>query len=107
MISLYGGRLKLDFDSDARQWVAHVIVGPKKEQQTSHLLETTHLFIAQQRAIDFYRRFKDEQLPDRVTCWICKQWSPTANICQVGVPECRKTGGRFAPSCALFTQLRD
>ena len=107
MISLYGGRLKLDLDPDARQWIAHVIVGPKKEQQTTHLLETTHLFTAQERAVNFYRRFKAEQLPNRLTCWTCKQWSPTANICQVGVPECRKTGGRFASNCALYCSLRD
>lgn len=107
MISLYGGRLKLEVDSEARQWLAHVIVGPKKEQQTTQHLQTLHLYTAQHRAIQFYKRFKAEQLPDRITCWLCKQWSPTANNCQVGVPECRKTGGRFAPNCALFTRLQD
>lgn len=107
MISLYGGRLKLEIDSEAHQWVAHIIVGPKPEQQTIHKLETTHLFTAQQRATDFYRQFKAEQLPDRLTCWTCKQWSPIKNSCQVGVPECRKTGGRFAPNCALYCSLPD
>ena len=107
MISLYGGRLKLDLDPDAHQWIAHVIVGPKKEQQTTHLLETTHLFTAQQRAVEFYQRFNADLLRDRGTCWTGKQWWPTWNICQVGVPEVRKTGGRFASNCALYCSLRD
>jgi hypothetical protein len=107
MISLYGGRLKLEMHSDAHQWVAHVIVGPKQEHKTSKLLETKHLYTAQQRAIGFYRQFKAEHLPDRLTCWTCKQWSPKTNRCQVGVPECRQTGGRFAPNCALYQGLSD
>lgn len=107
MISLYGGRLKLDMDADAHQWIAHVIVGPKAEHKTSKLLDTKHLYTAQQRAVDFYRQFKTEHLPERLSCWTCKQWSPTANNCQVGVPECRKTGGRFAPNCALYRGLPD
>lgn len=107
MISLYAGRLKLDFDNDTRQWVAHVIVGPKPEQQTIHNLETVHLYTAQHSAVEFYRQFRAEHLPDRLTCWTCKQWSPTKNTCGVGVPECRKTGGKFAPNCALYCKIPD
>ena len=107
MISLYGGRLKLELDSTARQWVAHVIIGPKKEHKATQRLQTTHLFTAQRRAIEFYRDCKAEHLPDRLICWTCKQWCPASNTCQVGVPECRQTAGRFAPNCALYSQIAD
>ena len=107
MISLYGGRLILDVDPEAHGWVAYLTIGPKLEHKATKALGTNHLFTAQQRAIEFYRQFAAEQLPDRLTCWVCKQWSPKTNRCQVGVPECRQTGGRFAPSCALFVQLQD
>ena len=106
MISLYGGRLILNIGENG-QWEAHLIIGPKPEHKTVKALRTKHLFTAQQRAVKFYRQFAAEQLPDRLTCWICKQWSPKTNRCQVGVPECRQTGGRFAPSCALFVPLQN
>ena len=53
MFSLFAGRLKLRFDLISRQWIADVIVGPKKEHSESLELGTQDLQVAKDSASPF------------------------------------------------------
>lgn len=106
MFSLFAGRLKLRYEILSHQWIADVIVGPRKHQSISVELGTRDLQAAKDMGISFYKAFKAEHGGDALTCWDCQQYSPETRGCQVGVPECRRTGGRFAVNCDLFLAIK-
>ncbi len=107
MFSLFAGRLKIRYELIEHQWLADVIVGPKKHQSATFELKTQDFATAKEAAMEVYKRFKAEQQGDTLTCWNCQQYDAKAKRCQVGVPECRNTGGRFAVSCALYLRVKD
>ncbi|MGA0375465.1 MAG: hypothetical protein ACO3N6_03740 [bacterium] len=107
MFSLFAGRLKLRYDIISHQWLADVIVGPKKEHSETIELSTRDLKTAKESALIFYKQFKAKHRPNRATCWDCQQYQAKARICSIGVPECRNTGGRYAISCDLFLPVKD
>lgn len=107
MFSLYAGRLKLRFDLISRQWIADVIVGPKKEHSESLGLGTQNLESAKASAFAFYKQFKAKHHSSGVSCWDCQQYKPRQRLCDVGVPECRQTGGKFAQNCDLYLPIKD
>jgi hypothetical protein len=107
MFSLFAGRLKLRFDLISRQWIADVIVGPKKEHSESLELGTQDLQVAKDSAFAFYKQFKAMHATSSVTCWDCQQYKPRQRLCDLGVPECRQTGGKFAQCCDLYLPIKD
>lgn len=108
MFALYAGRLKLRYELLSRQWIADVIVGPRKEQSATLGLGTQDLQVAKEAAIRFYRHFKQTHASTRPgSCWNCQQYSPQKRCCLVGIPECRKSGGRFSTNCELFVPIKD
>lgn len=108
MFSLFAGRLKLRYELLSRQWIADVIVGPRKEQSASIELGTQDLQVAKDAAMQFYRHFKELHKVERPgSCWDCHQYCPKRRCCLVGIPECRKSGGRFSANCELFVRITD
>lgn len=105
MISLYGGRLLLFCDGADCTWRARVVLGNKPGQQIESDTGSIRLQDALLRALSVYKmataKIRPEGLPPN--CWQCIQWEATRGQCDLGFPEARMTGGRFAARCDLFT----
>lgn len=108
MISLYGGRLLLFCDRADRTWHARVVLGNKPGQQIESDTGTIQLQDAMLRAQSVYQmalaNIRPEGSPPN--CWECIQWEVARSRCELGFPEARMTGGRFAARCDLFTPCR-
>lgn len=104
MISLYGGRLQLISDRADRTWHARVILGPKPEHQVERSTGTIVLQEALQRGQVIYREAVAQIRPagSQRMCWDCLQWNPQRNQCELRIPECRRSGGRYALRCEMF-----
>ena len=71
---------------------------------------TVDLRQAMERGHWHYAAFKAKARPvepdAKVMCWDCIHWTPGGRgRCEIDIPECRQTGGRFAPNCAVFTPI--
>jgi len=108
MISLHAGRLLLVCSRSSRTWHAHVVLGPKPECQLKADTSTSKLYEALQRAQVIYQEAVASIRPadSQRMCWDCIQWDPRCNYCELGIPECRRSGGRFAPRCEMFQSCR-
>ena len=104
MISLHAGRLLLVCSRSDRSWHARVVLGPKPEHQLDADTGTLQLQEAVSRAQAIYRQAVAELRPadGQRMCWDCLQWDLQRNRCELGIPECRRSGGRFAPRCEMF-----
>ena len=106
MISLYGGRLRLVNENADRTWHAVVVLGPRPEHQLRLTTGVRNL----REALPLARViFHDAQgtlrgCNSQVMCWDCVQWNVDTSRCSLGVPECRRSGGRYAPRCSMFHQ---
>jgi len=104
MISLHAGRLLLVCSRLDRTWHARVVLGPKPEHQLEADTGTVMLREALQRAQAIYREALAQIRPagSPQMCWDCLQWDLSRNRCELGIPECRRSGGRYAPRCEMF-----
>jgi len=111
MISLHAGRLLLTCERASQTWHAHIILGPKPEHQLVADTGTVDLRQAMLRGQNLYTAFRAKARPveaeAKVMCWDCIHWTPGGRgRCELDIPECRQTGGRFAPTCAVFTPCK-
>ena len=104
MISLHAGRLLLTCERASQTWHAHIILGPKPEHQLIADTGTVDLRQAMERGQGYYMAFRAKARPvDSVMCWDCIHWTPGGRgRCELEIPECRQTGGRFAATCSVF-----
>jgi hypothetical protein len=112
MISLHAGRLLLSCERASQTWHAHIILGPKPEHQLVADTGTVDLRQAMERGQNLYTAFRAKVRPvapeAKVMCWDCIHWTPGGRgRCEMDIPESRQTGGRFAPSCAVFTPCKN
>jgi hypothetical protein len=112
MISLHAGRLLLSCERASQTWHAHIILGPKPEHQLVADTGTVDLRQAMERGQNLYTAFRAKARPVevemKVMCWDCIHWTPGGRgRCEMDIPESRQTGGRFAPSCAVFTPCKN
>lgn len=110
MISLLAGRLLLTCERASQTWHAHIILGPKPEHQLVADTGTVDLRQAMERGQNLYAAFRakarpvDPDMPPKRLCWDCIHWTPGGRgKCELDIPECRQTGGRFAATCSVFT----
>lgn len=103
MISLHAGRLLLVCSRSDRTWHARVLLGPKPEHQLEADTGTVHLPDALLRAQAIYQAalVKLRSGGQRM-CWDCLQWDMSRNRCELGIPEAKRSGGRFAPNCEVY-----
>ena len=113
MISLHAGRLLLTCERASQTWHAHIILGPKPEHQLIADTGTVDLRQAMERGQNLYMAFRAKARPiepdiePRRVCWDCIHWTPGGRgRCELEIPECRQTGGRFAATCAVFTPCK-
>lgn len=104
MISLYGGRLQLVNENADRTWHVIVVLGPRPEHQLRLTTGVRNLHEALPRARMIFDDAQDTLRGGNgpAMCWDCVQWNVHINRCDLDVPECRSSGGRFAPRCAMF-----
>jgi len=108
VISLYAGRLLLISDRTDRSWHARVLLGPKPEHQVESDTGTVHLPTALLRAQSVYQAAVLSIRPPGSTrmCWDCLQWNMQTMSCQLALPECKNTGGRYAARCGMYDPAR-
>jgi hypothetical protein len=107
MISLHAGRLLLICERASQTWHAHINLGPKPEHQLVVDTGTVDLRQAMERGQLHYAAFKAKAPRVQVMCWDCIHWTPGGRgRCEIDIPECRQTGGRFAANCAVFTPCK-
>lgn len=106
MISLHAGRLLLVCRRSDRRWHAVVKLGPKPEHQVEADTGVDRLQDALQLAEAFYREAVASIRPDTaaVMCWDCLQWNVQANRCELAIPEAKRSGGRYAPHCEMYSR---
>jgi len=104
MIRLHAGRLLLVCDRADRTWHARVVLGPKPELQVEIDTGTVDLreaFIRAQRiylaAVKKLRPYGSPKM-----CWDCGYWDMAVHRCQMGLPESKRSGGRYAARCEIF-----
>ena len=104
MISLHAGRLLLVCDRADRTWHARVILGPKPEHRVEADTGAVRLQDAMLRAQSIYMAALVTIRPDggQRMCWDCLQFDVQRNRCELGIPECKRSGARFAPRCEMF-----
>lgn len=104
MISLHAGRLLLVCDRTDRTWHARVVLGPKPEHQLEIDTGTVQLQEAMLRAQGIYKAavMKIRPAAGPRMCWDCAQWDIRNSRCQLGLPESKKSGGRFAAVCEMY-----
>jgi hypothetical protein len=109
MISLYGGRLLLFCDQLDHNWHAQIALGPKPEHRLTADTGTVHLSDALQRAVLIYKAAAGKmQVQGRAPmCWDCLQWDVGFKRCALEFPESKKSGGRYASRCSLYTPADD
>lgn len=108
MISLHAGRLLLVCSRSDRTWHCRVVLGPKPEHQIEADTGTTQLHEAVVKAQSIYTTAVAQLRPADAQrmCWDCLQWDLQRNRCELGIPECRRSGGRYAPRCEMFEAVR-
>jgi len=108
MISLHAGRLLLVCSCSSRNWWAHVVLGPRPELQIKADTGTVHLPDALIRAQSIYRMAVASMRPAAAPrmCWDCLQWDMRRQRCDLGLPESKRSGGRYAPRCEMFQSCR-
>jgi hypothetical protein len=104
MISLHAGRLLLVCSRSDRTWHARVVLGPKAEHQLEADTGASQLSEALPRAQAIYREAVARIRPPGgpLMCWDCLQWSLTQNRCELGMPEAKRSGGRYATHCEMY-----
>ena len=104
MISLHAGRLLLVCSRSDRTWHARVVLGPKPEHQVELDTGTVQLQEAMVRAQSIYMAAVTRIRPagGQRMCWDCLQWDVRNSRCQLGLPESKKSGGRFAAVCEMY-----
>jgi hypothetical protein len=104
MISLHAGRLLLVCSRSDRTWHARVVLGPKPEHQLEADTGTVHLQDALLRAQSIYQAALVQLRPEggQRMCWDCLQWDLGRSRCELGIPEAKRSGGRFAPNCEMY-----
>lgn len=112
MIALHAGRLLLTCEQSSQTWHARINIGPKPEHQLVIDTGTIDLRQAMERGNMHYQAFCAKARPvepnAKVMCWDCLHWTPGGRgRCEIGLPEARKTGGRFAPNCSVFQPLNN
>lgn len=112
MIALHAGRLLLTCEQSSQTWHARINIGPKPEHQLVIDTGTIDLRQAMERGNMHYQTFCAKARPvepnAKVMCWDCLHWTPGGRgRCEIGLPEARKTGGRFAPNCSVFQPLNN
>lgn len=107
MIRLHAGRLLLVCDRADRTWHARVILGPKPEHQLEADTGTIQLQEALLRAQSIYQAALARIRPagDALMCWDCLQWDVGRNKCELGIPESKRSGGRYAARCEMFDRV--
>ena len=104
MIRLHAGRLLLVCDRADRTWHARVILGPKPEHQLevdTGSVDLREAFIRAQRIyVASRRKLRPESEPRK--CWDCAYWDMGAQRCEMGLPESKRSGGRYAAKCELY-----
>jgi hypothetical protein len=108
MISLHAGRLLLVCSCSSRNWWAHVVLGPRPELQIKADTGTVHLPDALIRAQSVYKMAVASMRPADAPrmCWDCLQWDMRRQRCNLGLPESKRSGGRYAPRCEMFQPCR-
>lgn len=108
MISLHAGRLLLVCSCSSRNWWAHVVLGPRPELQIKADTGTVHLPHALIRAQSVYKMAVASMRPADAPrmCWDCLQWDMRRQRCDLGLPESKRSGGRYAPRCEMFQPCR-
>lgn len=108
MISLHAGRLLLVCSCSSRNWWAHVVLGPRPELQIKADTGTVHLPDALIRAQSVYNMAVASMRPADAPrmCWDCLQWDMRRQRCDLGLPESKRSGGRYAPRCEMFQPCR-
>jgi len=108
MISLHAGRLLLVCSCSSRNWWAHVVLGPRPELQIKADTCTIHLPDALIRAQSIYKMAVASMRPADAPrmCWDCLQWDMRRQRCDLGLPESKRSGGRYAPRCEMFQPCR-
>ena len=104
MISMHAGRLLLVCDRVDRTWHAHVVLGPKPEHRVEVNTGTAQLQDAIARAKSIYidAVIRIRPAGGQRMCWDCLQWDLRRNCCELGIPEARRSAGRFAPKCEMY-----
>lgn len=104
MIRLHGGRLLLVSDRADRTWHARIVLGPRAEHQIEADTGTVRLQDALLRAQSIYQAALAKIRPANaaVMCWDCLQWDMTRQCCELAIPECKRSGGRYAKQCEMF-----
>lgn len=109
MISLFGGRLTLSYDLATHQWLADIKLSPNAEHQITLPTGERDARKAMQQGMSVYDTFSEKlrlELQDKgaLMCWQCLHWETSGRgHCLLKIPEARKTRGRFAAGCSLFT----
>ena len=108
MIRLHAGRLLLVCNRADRTWHARVTLGPKPEHQLEADTGTIQLQEALLRAQSIYQAALAKIRPANAAlmCWDCLQWDAQLSRCELGIPECRRSGGRYAATCEMFDPFR-
>jgi hypothetical protein len=104
VISLHAGRLLLVCSRFDRNWHARVILGPKLEHQLDADTGTMHLQTALIRAQKIYEAALVQLRPagGQRMCWDCLHWDTHRNRCEMGLPESKQSGGRYAVRCEIY-----
>lgn len=104
MIRLHAGRLLLVCDRLDRTWHARVILGPKPEHQLEADTGAVHLPDALLRAQKIYEAALLQLRPNggQRMCWDCLQWDTRRSRCEIGLPESKQSGGRYAARCEIY-----
>jgi hypothetical protein len=104
MIRLHAGRLLLVCDRADRTWHARVILGPKPEHQLeidTGSVDLREAFIRAQRIyVATRRKLRPDSEPRK--CWDCGFWDMATQRCEMGLPESKRSGGRYAVRCELY-----
>lgn len=104
MIRLHAGRLLLVCDRADKTWHARVILGPKPELQAEFDTGTIDLREAFVRAQRLYLAAVKKLRPvgSPRMCWDCEYWDMGPQRCAMGLPESKRSGGRYAARCEMY-----
>jgi len=108
MIRLHAGRLLLLCDRADKTWHARVILGPKPEHQIEVDTRAITLSQALPKAQLIYQEAVSRIRPigDKRMCWDCLQWDTQRHCCELGLPESKRSGGRYAARCEFYEPFR-
>jgi len=106
VIRLHAGRLLLVCSRSDRNWHARVILGPKPQHQLEADTGTMHLQEAFLRAQKIYEAALLQLRPNggQRMCWDCLHWDTQRHRCEMGLPESKQSGGRYAARCELYVR---